>query len=302
MIARMALLCGLAATAVACDDDDDNGGMMVPDAVNIVATAEAAGSFNTLVAAVEAASLRATLESGGPFTVFAPTDAAFDALPDGTVDALLADPPALAQILQYHVIDGTLASGDVASRTLIPTLNGQAVTVGDGVTIDGASIVTADVEASNGVIHIIDEVLLPVEETIVEIAAANADFSTLVSLLDMAELVETLSGEGPFTVFAPTDAAFDALPEEDRDAIVNDMDLLIEVLTYHVVEGRVFSPDVVALSSATTLNGNDVTISVDGGSVLLNDNSTVTTTDVQGTNGVIHIIDQVLLPPDLELN
>jgi uncharacterized surface protein with fasciclin (FAS1) repeats len=101
-------------------------------------------------------------------------------------------------------------------------------------------------------------------------------------------------------VFAPTNAAFEALPEEDRDAIVNDMELLVQVLTYHVLPGRVFSLDVVALSSATTVNGNDVAITVDGGTVMVND-ATVTSTDIQGTNGVIHVIDQVLLPPDLEL-
>lgn len=294
-ITRTLLLCGLAA-AVACDDDE----VTTPDAVDIVATAEAAGSFNTLVAALEAASLRTTLATGGPYTVFAPTDAAFDALPEGTVDALLADPPALAEILRYHVAAGDLGSGDVADLALVPTLNGQALTVGAGVTIDGASITTADVDASNGVIHVVDEVLLPVTENLAQIAAANPDFTTLVGVLETADLLETVGGPGPFTVFAPTDAAFEALPEEDREAIVNDMELLTRVLTYHVVAGRVFSPEVVTLSSATTLNGNDVSISVNGGTVLVND-ATVTATDVQGTNGVIHVIDRVLLPPDLEL-
>ncbi len=291
------MVASLAFAAAACDDDED---MMTPQAVDLVATAEAAGSFNTLVAALEAAGLRATLESGGPYTVFAPTDAAFDALPAGTVDALLADPPALSEILLYHVAEGIIGSGDVASTPLIPTLNGQAVAVGAGPTIDGAAITMADVDASNGVIHVIDQVLLPVDETITDIAAANADFSTLVSVLESAGLMATVSGDGPFTVFAPTNAAFDALPQEDLDYIVNNMDVLVDVLTYHVVAGRVFSTDVVGLSSATALNGDDIAVTVDGSTVMMN-SATVTALDIQGTNGIIHIVDQVLLPPGLEL-
>lgn len=294
---RFTLTAALAFVAVGCDDDDD---MMTPTAVDIVATAEGAGTFNTLVAALDAAGLRSTLETGGPYTVFAPTDAAFDALPAGTVDALLADIPALTEILLYHVADGSLASGDVSSTPLIVTLNGQALAIGAGPTVDGASITTADVEASNGVIHIVDEVLLPAEETIADIAAANTDFTTLVGVLDAAGLLPTVSGDGPFTVFAPTNAAFDALPEEDLDYIVNDMDILVDVLTYHVLGARVFSTDVVGLTSATALNGDDITISVDGSTVMLN-SATVTATDIQGSNGIIHIIDEVLLPPDLVL-
>ena len=296
-ILRMTLLASLAFVAVGCDDDDD---MMAPAAVDLVATAEAAGTFNTLVAALEAAGLRATLETGGPYTVFAPTDAAFDALPAGTVDALLADPAALSEILLYHVADGSLGSGDVAATPLVVTLNGQALSIGAGPTVDGAAITAADVDASNGVIHIVDAVLLPADETIVDIAAANADFSTLVDVLDSAGLLPTVSGDGPFTVFAPTNDAFAALPQEDLDYIVNNMDVLVDVLTYHVVAGRVFSTDVVGLSSATALNGDDIAVMVDGSTVMLN-SATVTATDVQGTNGIIHIIDEVLLPPDLEL-
>jgi len=291
------MLVSLAFVATACDDDDD---MTTPQAVDLVATAEAAGTFNTLVAALEAAGLRTTLESGGPYTVFAPTDAAFDALPAGTVDALLADPPALSEILLYHVAEGTLESADVGSTPLIATLNGQAVSVGAGPTIDGAGITAADVDASNGVIHVIDQVLLPVEENITDIAAANSDFSTLVGVLETAGLLATVAGDGPFTVFAPTNAAFDALPQEDLDYIVNNMEVLVDVLTYHVLTGRVFSTDVVGLSSATALNGDDIAITVDGSTVMLN-SATVTATDVQGTNGIIHIVDQVLLPPGLEL-
>lgn len=282
----------------ACDDDSTTP--VTPEAVDLVSTAEAAGTFNTLIAALEATDLRVTLETGGPFTVFAPTDAAFDALPAGTLEALLADPDALAEILLYHVVDGALGSSGVASSSLIPTLNGQAVTIAqDGsLTVDGAGIVAADVSATNGVIHIIDQVLLPVDHDVVEIAVADDTFSTLVFALGEASLVSTLQADGPFTVFAPTNAAFEAVPADTLNAILADVDLLTQVLTYHVVAGRVLSPDVVALSEAETLNGGAIAISVDGATVRVDD-ATVIQTDVQGTNGVIHIIDHVLLPPDL---
>ncbi|MBK5926105.1 fasciclin domain-containing protein [Rhodobaculum claviforme] len=130
---------------------------------DIVDTAVAAGSFTTLVAAVEAAGLVETLKGDGPFTVFAPTDEAFAALPEGTLEALLEDTEALTAILTYHVVPGAVMSGDLTDGMEAETVNGQSVTigVGDTVTVDGATVVQADIEASNGVIHVIDAVILP---------------------------------------------------------------------------------------------------------------------------------------------
>jgi len=130
---------------------------------DIVDTAVEAGSFTTLVAAVQAAGLVDTLKGDGPFTVFAPTDAAFAALPEGTVDALLADPDALAAILTYHVVPGKVMSGDLTDNMMAATANGAEVTIMTmgGVKVNDANVVTADVEASNGVIHVIDKVILP---------------------------------------------------------------------------------------------------------------------------------------------
>jgi uncharacterized surface protein with fasciclin (FAS1) repeats len=131
---------------------------------DIVDTAIAAGSFETLVAALQAAGLVDTLKGEGPFTVFAPTDAAFAALPEGTVEALLEDIPTLTAILTYHVVPGMVMSGDLSDGMMAETVNGQSVTIGvsaGGVTVDGANVVAADIEASNGVIHVIDAVILP---------------------------------------------------------------------------------------------------------------------------------------------
>jgi uncharacterized surface protein with fasciclin (FAS1) repeats len=300
-IARMLALVPAVALAAACDDSDT---MVEPQVVDIIAAAEEAGSFSTLLTAVDAAGLTSALQGSGPFTVFAPTDAAFEALPAGTLDALLADPDALSDVLLYHVAEGELSSGDVTSSTFIPTLNGQALPVADAggmLTIAGAGLVQVDVTAANGVIHVVDEVLIPSTQDIVEIAQDNPSFSTLVSALVAANLVGALQGEGPFTVFAPVNEAFDDVPAETLDALLADQDALTQVLTYHVVPGRVYSSDVVALDSAETLNGQSVSITVEGGTVRV-DGANVVATDIQGVNGVIHVIDAVILPESLEVD
>ncbi|NND03610.1 MAG: fasciclin domain-containing protein [Acidimicrobiia bacterium] len=133
--------------------------------------------------------------------------------------------------------------------------------------------------------------------TIVEVASEAGSFATLLAAAEAAGLVDTLNGEGPFTVFAPTDEAFAALPEGTLDALLADPDALKDILLYHVVSGEVKAADVVGLESATTVQGEDIAISVDGGTVTLNGSATVVTTDIAASNGVIHVIDAVILPP-----
>ncbi len=139
----------------------------------------------------------------------------------------------------------------------------------------------------------------PAEEagTIVDVAVANGSFTTLVAAVEAAGLVETLSGEGPFTVFAPTDEAFAALPEGTLDSLLEDPEALAEILTYHVVSGKVLAEDVVGLDAATTVQGDDISIEVVDGGVVLNGSSNVIATDVEASNGVVHVIDTVILPP-----
>lgn len=268
------------------------------DQPTIVEIAAEDGRFSTLVAALEAADLVDTLSGDGPFTVFAPTDDAFAQLPDGTVEGLLQDIPALTNVLTYHVVSGSVVAEDVMMLSSADTLQGQPVVVGsaEGVTINDATVTQADVTGSNGVIHVIDTVLLPPQGDIVDVAVAAGSFNTLTTALDAAGLVETLQGDGPFTVFAPTDAAFEKLPEGTVESLLADIPALTEVLTYHVSQGRVFSGDVVGLDEAPTVQGQTIMIGVDGGMVMLNDSASVVGTDVLATNGVIHIIDEVLLP------
>ena len=279
--------------------------------MDIVDTAVADGRFTTLVAAVTAAELVDTLKSEGPFTVFAPTDDAFAALPEGTVESLLLpeNKQALTDILLYHVVSGKVMAEDVVSLESAATVLGKDVAIKvdmGNVYINDAQVIITDIETSNGVIHVIDSVILPpseeeamMEKTVVDIAVEDGRFTTLVAAVTAAELVETLSGEGPFTVFAPTDDAFAALPEGTVESLLlpENKQALTDILLYHVVSGKVMAADVVGLTSAPTVLGKDITITVKDGNVFLNDTIQVIITDIEASNGVIHVIDAVLLPP-----
>jgi transforming growth factor-beta-induced protein len=282
------------------------------EARSIAEIAAADGRFTTLLAALEAAGLAETFAGEGAFTVFAPTDEAFASLPEGTVDSLLADPQgALTDVLTYHVVEGVVPAESVVGLDSATTLSGEDLSimvVEDEVILNELNkVIATDIEASNGIIHVIDGVLLPpsnaesaAEPTIVDIAVEDGRFTTLVAALEAAGLAETLSGEGPFTVFAPVDEAFAALPEGTVESLLEDpQGALTDVLLYHVVDGRVMAEDVVGLTAAPTLQGQEIAIAVDGdGQVLLNDTVQVIITDVEASNGVIHVIDGVLIPAE----
>jgi transforming growth factor-beta-induced protein len=256
-------------------------------------------------------------------TLFAPTDKAFAEL--GLNPRNIGSVPNLKKILLYHVIQGRVYSFKLKSE-FVPTLNGAAVEInaGDKITVNDAEVVYANIWALNGVIHVIDKVLQPPSKNIVEIAVAasqaadGAEFTQLVAALtavendsDAADLVTILSGTGPFTVFAPTDAAFQSLYDlagvEDFNALVAAVGIpVIEaVLKYHVVGARVFStdlpkladPNVATLGGTITLNLGTLTITdTDAALNLGSIDAKIVDTDIQGTNGVIHVIDQVILP------
>lgn len=266
-----------------------------PVQTDLVDTAVAAENFKTLVAAVQAAGLVDALKGKGPFTVFAPTDEAFAKLPAGTVEALLKDKEKLAKILTYHVVKGNVTSQDVAKINSAGTLQGALLRIDTtkGVRVNDAKVVNADLRASNGIIHVIDTVLLPPAD-IVDTAVSAGDFKTLVTAVKAAGLVEALKGKGPFTVFAPTDEAFAKLPEGTIPALLNDKEKLSAILTYHVVPGYVTAADAMKLDRAKTLQGGELKISSEGG-VHIND-AKVIKADILSANGVIHVIDTVLLP------
>jgi transforming growth factor-beta-induced protein len=275
---------------------------------DIVDTAIAAGNFQTLAAALKAAGLVGTLKGPGPFTVFAPTDEAFAKLPAGTLDDLLKpeNKGKLTAILTYHVVPGNLVAKDVAVMKSVRTVNGQelAIAVNDsGVTVDGAKVARADIICSNGVIHVIDAVVLPMEPAkadkdivIVDMAVAAGSFKTLAAALKAAGLVETLKGPGPFTVFAPTDEAFTKLPAGTLDDLLKpeNKGKLTAILTYHVVPGEVMAKDLTGLAVAKTVNGQELefTTTASVGT------AQITKADINCSNGAIHVIDAVLMPPE----
>ena len=270
------------------------------DSKNIVQTAIAAGQFKTLVKAVEAAGLVETLSSPGPFTVFAPTDEAFAKLPEGALESLLKNPEALKSVLLFHVVPGKVMAADVVKLKTAKTALGQSAQIdaSKGVRVENANVIKTDIAASNGVIHVIDAVIMP-KNDIIEAARSAGSFKTLLTAIEAAGLSDTLRGAGAFTVFAPTDEAFAKLPKETLEGLLKDKAKLASILTYHVVSGKVMAADVVKLKEAKTVQGQSVRIDASAG-VKLND-AKVLKTDVPATNGVIHVIDAVLLPPDVKL-
>jgi transforming growth factor-beta-induced protein len=271
--------------------------------LDIVDTAVAAGSFKTLAAALNAADLVDALKGQGPFTVFAPTDEAFAKLPKGTVETLLKpeNKAQLTAILTYHVVPGNVMAADVEKLKGATSLNGQRVDIAaaaGGVKVDAANVVKTDIACKNGVIHVIDAVILPASKDIPTTAAEAKQFNTLLAAAKAAGLVEALSGAGPLTVFAPTDAAFAKLPAGTVDNLLKpeNKEQLAGILKYHVVSGRVYSEDALAAKHAKTLQGSDVTFSTSDKGAQVN-GANLVKTDIDASNGVIHVIDQVILPP-----
>jgi uncharacterized surface protein with fasciclin (FAS1) repeats len=292
------LVLPLAFTLGACDDDDDP--IMIDEPGTIVETAQAAGSFSTLLTALDVAGLTSALETDGPFTVFAPTDDAFAAIDGEVLNDLLADNELLTAVLTYHVVPGAFGSTDVAGLSSAPTLNGKDVALsfdGTSVMVDEATVIAADVEASNGIIHVIDQVLLPEAiADIVQVAKGAELFSTLLAAVEAAGLTDVLKGDGPFTVFAPTDDAFGAVDPDALNALLADTESLAAVLTYHVVPGEFMASDVLASTSLPTANGADAAISLDMDGNPRIDDAIIIGTDIGAKNGIIHIIDRVIFP------
>lgn len=286
------------------DDDDDNKNR----SKTITQIASETSNLSTLYSALQASGLDDALDAGGPFTVFAPSNAAFAKLDPNELNTIISTPSLLTALLQYHVVAAEVFSDDLSNGPVQTLLSGQTVDVslaGGGVTLNGTSNVTdADIDASNGVIHIIDEVLLPddfVAQTIVQIAAGNPNFSTLVAALEKPELSDILAAASDptsdLTVFAPTNAAFDAtlavLEKESIDDIP--VSLLREIVAYHVLGTAVFSNQLTdGAVVETLLPGESVTVDLTDG-VKIN-GANVVLADVQAVNGVIHALDGVLLP------
>jgi|JI102314DRNA_FD_contig_31_3244206_length_959_multi_7_in_0_out_0_1 transforming growth factor-beta-induced protein len=286
-----------------CSKDEDEDQM---DPKNIVEVASSNADFSILVQALDKAGLVSTLEGAGPFTVFAPTNEAFNALfaqlGVSGINDLSAE--TLKPILLNHVISGSVKSTDI-STGYVETFNNTApgenkvkifINKGSSVMVDGSKVVTVDVMASNGVIHAVDKVILPA--SVVSHAINNPNFSILVQAVVKAGLVEALSAPGPFTVFAPTNDAFNALFAVLGVSGIDNLtaEQLTPILLYHVVSGNILAYQVSTGVVPTLKAGSNIDVVANTMGVKLNGNANVVATDVQGSNGVIHVIDAVLLP------
>jgi transforming growth factor-beta-induced protein len=323
----MSLLMLLLASMVGCSSEDSNPlapesdvkelSAQADEGMDIVDTAIDAGIFETLVAAVQAAELEDALRGDGPFTVFAPTDDAFAKLPEGLVGQLLEprNKAKLQELLLYHVVAGEVYAGDLKRYQFTETLSEKYLWIRKywgNVRVNNARVISADVAASNGVIHIIDSVLIPrgfeLEPEapaldIVDTAAEAGAFGTLLAAAGAAELVDALRGDGPLTVFAPTDDAFAMLPAGLVDALLlpENKGKLQELLLYHVVAGQTLSKDLSNYQRVETLEGSKVRIIKWFGNIWV-DRSRVITKAVLATNGVIHVINRVLIPEGFSLS
>ncbi len=289
-----------------CKKDDET-----PAATkDIIQLAQSTSNLSTFVTAVNAAGLTSALQGPGPFTVFAPSNAAFANVDAATLEALLANPAALADLLKYHVVSGEKMSGDLTSGSVSTLLTGKSINVtvsGGMVTLNGTSgVETADLDASNGVIHIIDEVLIypgfeVPKRSIYGLAASTPSLSTLKAALDMfPDLVSALDSDGSYTVFAPTNDAFAELLGVIGQTSLNDVpeSVIERLLKYHVIAGAsLMSTDLTdGQQAATLLSADDkITVGIDGSSVTIN-GANVTAADVEASNGIVHIVDAVLVP------
>lgn len=287
---------------IQCDDDDDNGSM---DSKTIVALATDNADLSTLETALKKyPDLVTTLSGSGQYTVFAPTNDAFDDLLSAVGQTSLDDIPedVLRDILEYHVVQGQKRSSDLSAGNVTTVLGEPvAVSLSGGVMLNGNAMVTsADVQASNGVVHVIEAVLVPpsmqpIVGTIVAPAFFNRNFTTLIAAVKAASpaVLQTLLNGEAKTLFAPTNDAFTAAGITE----LPDQETLDAVLTYHVIMGEIMSSDIAAgSSSAETMNGM-VYISKGENGVYLNGSSMVVTPDIEGSNGVVHVIDRTLMPP-----
>jgi len=322
----------LAFTVVGCSDSDSPtaptpvtaapAGTNSSSLPSIAGVATSNANFSTLVSALSKAGLVSTFSGAGSFTVFAPTNAAFDAAaaaligPGKTGQDLVnaLDVATLTAVLKYHVVGDARNAQAVLASSQIVMLDGNAAAIAvrsGSPYIQNAKIAATDIQASNGIVHVIDAVILPPslaqaastsDQTIAAIAAGNPDFSTLVAALNRAGLVQVFNGTQKFTVFAPTNAAFDdaakLLHFRSGAEMVAQLDVktLTAVLTYHVIPREVFAKDVVAADNLTMLDGANADVSVRSGQAFIDDVK-IAATDIRASNGVIHVLSGGLMLP-----
>jgi transforming growth factor-beta-induced protein len=272
--------------------------LVPPCCGDIVGVATGLPGFGTLVDLVTAADLVDTLQSEGPFTVFAPTDAALAKIPGPIVDVIAGDKDLLTTVLTHHVVAGKMTTAELVAAGTVKTVAGDTLTItqddAGNVYVDGNMIGQKNVQATNGIINVMSDPLVPALGDIIDVATTLPGFATLATLVTNAGLVDTLKGDGPFTVFAPVDAAFEALPAATLAAVQADPELLATVLTYHVVPGKLTTADLKP-GKLTTVAGVDLTITVEDGVTLI-DGHPIALQNVQASNGIIQVMGDVLVP------
>merc|ERR1712180_111684 len=267
---------------------------------NIAEVLTAVGATK-LVELVTAAGLAgAVTDESSKLTVFAPTNKAFAKLPKSLVDQLTSDVELLKKVLTYHVVAGEVKSTDITNDITVATLAGDKIRANiypGAITINGKQVIKPDIMASNGVIHLVSDVIYPIPtQNIAEIATGDERFSTLLAAVSAADLAGTLSGEGPFTVFAPTNDAFAKIPADTLNGLLADKEALTKVLLRHVVPKKIFARQI-GFNSLATAGGEKITAKKDRSGVTVSSSSgsgKVVVADVGATNGVVHAIDTVI--------
>ncbi|MFW5761926.1 MAG: fasciclin domain-containing protein [Cyclobacteriaceae bacterium] len=319
---KIAMVLSLVFYISSCNNDNDDPDPMPEPDPGLVDAANDAG-LTILLDALTEADLASALAADENLTIFAPTNAAFTEFLNAIGQTSLEDIPedVLVDVLQYHVVDAgaPIASGDLDPSQDVTTLGGEelSITVSGGtVTLnpdtDNATVGTADVSTESGIVHVIDKVLVPpsirpVLGTIVAPAYFNNNFTTLIAAVNAADeanpdanILETLLSNGPsdngLTLFAPTNEAFEAAGITDLSAVA---DIVVDVLTYHLIDGTFEAADVLGLdpAQAATVNGEEVFFSAVGDDLFINGRTQVTTADIDGSNGVVHVINRTLVPP-----
>lgn len=289
-----------------CDKDETNDS---PNTIADIATKN--DNFSLLESAVVKADLASTLSGPGPFTVFAPDDAAFNntGITSSVIGSLSADQ--LKDILLYHTLDSKVMASNVPAgpNAAVTTAGGGTLYVtknSNGVFVNGWKVTTADISASNGVIHSIERALIPPAGNLVEVAQSNSNFTYLVAAVIRASegssnVAEVLSSDGAFTVFAPTNQAFmDAGFPTIESIQTADPNILASILTYHVIAARAFSSDLSDGQNLTTANGGALQVGIGSNATIKGNSNTspanINAVNIMATNGVVHVIDKVLLP------
>lgn len=313
------------------------GGVTTAQPGTIAAILAARPEFSTLTTAIDVVQLIEELNGDTPYTLFAPTNDAFAALPAGTLDALLASPSTLASVIQNHLLIEEASSDRLVGLGSVLTTLGQTLPItltADGVVqLGDATIIEADIEATNGVIHGIDTVLLPADlvitptvgttagaaaqvtatqtlstgqqiittiaatATIADIVQTTPELEMLATALGAAGLVPALQLPGQLTLFAPTNAAFDAIPPQQLQTLLNTTGELAPLLQYHLVADAALAAELVRLGTALSTTSQPLTITVAADGVVQVNNARIVQADIVATNGVIHLIDVVLSPP-----